>query len=132
MFSVPAARLGIGYSADYIKMLADIIGPSCTKEMLYTARRYNAEEALGMGLVNRILPKAELEDTIRDYATSMAANAPLTQRATKIIVSDMLKAEADQNPKKSAQAIADCMDSEDFKNARRAFMEKKKPVFTGR
>ena len=65
LFSVPAARLGVGYDAGYVKLLVDIIGPSCTKEMLYTARRYKADEALAMGLVNRIHPKAELDRRAR-------------------------------------------------------------------
>lgn len=132
LFSVPAARLGVGYSTPFVKLLADLIGPSRAKEFLYTARRYSAQEAYEMGLVNRIVPKAELEDTVRSYAEDMAQNAPLTQRATKIVMGELLKPEAERDMEKCERAVGDCFDSEDFKNARRAFMEKQKPVFTGR
>lgn len=132
LFSVPAARLGVGYSTPFIKLLSDIIGPSRTKEFLYTARRYSAEEAYQMGLVNRIIPKTELEATVRAYAEDMTQNAPLTQRAAKIVMSELLKEEGKRDPEKCERAIAACFDSEDFKGARRAFMEKRKPVFTGR
>ncbi len=132
VFSVPAARLGVGYSAAFVKLLADLIGPSRAKEFLYTARRYSADEAYAMGLVNRVIPKAELEDTVRAYAEDMARNAPLTQRATKIIFAELLKPESKRDMEKCERAVAACFDSEDFKNARRAFMKKRKPVFNGR
>lgn len=131
LFSVPAARLGVGYSTAFVKLLSDLIGPSRAKEFLYTARRYSAEEAYEMGLVNRIIPKAELENTVRTYAQEMAQNAPLTQRATKIIMGELLKPESTRDMEKCERAVGDCFDSEDFKNARRAFMEKRKPVFNG-
>ena len=130
LFSVPAARLGVGYDAGYVKLLVDIIGPSRTKDMLYTARRYEADEALVMGLVNRVHPKADLEDAVKADAAPMAGNAPLTQRAAKVTVNDVLK--PDHDPVRVQQVIDDCMNSEDFRNARRAFMAKEKPVFEGK
>jgi enoyl-CoA hydratase len=129
VYGIPAARLGIGYSADFIKLLADLVGPSRAKEFLYTARRYPAAEAHAMGLLNRLLPTAELEAFVADYAAGMAQNAPLTQRAAKIVVSELLSGADGQRGRK---AVADCANSEDFQNARRAFMEKRKPVFRGR
>lgn len=130
VFCVPAARLGIGYSADFVKLLADLVGPAVAKEFLYTARRYPAEEARAIGLVNRVVPSAELDDFIKDYADGIAGNAPLTQRAAKIVISELLKETPDAE--RSARAVAACADSEDFRNARRAFMEKRKPIFEGR
>ncbi len=129
VFAVPAARLGIGYSADFIKLLADLVGPSHAKEFLYTARRYPAAEAHAIGLVNRLAPAAGLEAFVAGYAADMAAQAPLTQRATKVVVSELL---AGSDGARGRQAVADCADSEDFRDARRAFMEKRKPVFRGR
>lgn len=131
VFGVPAARLGIGYSYDFIKLLADLVGPSRAKEFLYTARRYTAEEAHAIGLVNRVVPAAELEPFVKDYCDGMAANAPLTQRATKIVVSELLGDEG-RDRSRGRKAVADCADSEDFRDARRAFLEKRKPVFRGR
>jgi enoyl-CoA hydratase len=130
LFAIPAARLGIGYGTDYVKLLADLVGPSFAKEFLYTARRYPAEEARAIGLVNRIAPAAELEAYVRDYALSMAANAPLTQRAAKIVVAELYRGAGEGA--RGAAAVAACADSEDFRDARRAFMEKRKPVFRGK
>ncbi len=129
VYGVPAARLGIGYSADFIKLLADLVGPSRAKEFLYTARRYSSQEAYEIGLLNRVIPTAELESYIAEYAAGIAANAPLTQRATKIVVSELL---AGGDGKRGREAVAVCANSEDFRDARRAFMEKRKPVFNGR
>ncbi len=131
VYGIPAARLGIGYSADFIKLLADLVGPSCAKEFLYTARRYSSAEAHAVGLLNRVVPTAELEAFVAEYAAGMAANAPLTQRATKIVVSELL-ADPDRDGARGRKAVADCANSEDFRDARRAFMEKRKPVFHGR
>ena len=131
VYGIPAARLGIGYSADFIKLLADLVGPSRAKEFLYTARRYSPAEAYDMGLLNRVVPTEELESYVTEYATSMAAQAPLTQRATKIVVSELL-ADPERDGARGRKAVADCANSEDFRDARRAFMEKRKPVFHGR
>jgi enoyl-CoA hydratase/carnithine racemase len=131
VYGIPAARLGIGYSADFIKLLADLVGPSYAKEFLYTARRYSSAEAYEIGLLNRVIPTADLEAYVTEYAANMAANAPLTQRATKIVVSELL-ADPDRDGKRGRKAVADCANSEDFRDARRAFMEKRKPVFHGR
>ena len=132
IFSVPASRLGVGYSHDFIKLLADLVGPARTKEILYTAQRYTAAEALAMGLVNQVVPNADLESTVRAMAETIAENAPLTVRATKIVVSELLKDEATRDNARGKRAVNDCFDSEDFKEGRQAFAEKRKPVFTGR
>ena len=131
VFGVPAARLGIGYSADFIKLLADLVGPSYAKEFLYTARRYPSAEAHAIGLVNRVVPTAELDAFVLEYAHSMAGNAPLTQRATKIVISELLNDDGKERAR-GRKAVADCANSEDFRDARRAFLEKRKPVFHGK
>jgi len=131
-FAIPAARLGVGYSHDYVKFVMDIIGPARTKEVLFTARRYDASEAMAMGLVNRVFTVGDLEDETRRYAEGIAANAPLTVKAAKIAVAELSKPETERDIAKCKQAVAACMDSEDFRNARRAFMAKEKPVFEGR
>jgi enoyl-CoA hydratase len=130
-FSIPAARLGVGYSGEFTKLLLDLVGPSTTREILYTARRYDADEAQALRLVNRIVTPAELEDFTRDYCLAMAENAPLTQRAAKLVVAELL---AGTHVEGSAgyRAVMACAESEDFRNAPRAFLEKRKPEFKGR
>lgn len=130
LFSVPAARLGVGYTHYFIKLLADLVGPAKTKEILYTARRYGPDEALAMGLINQVVPLGELESTVHSMAEGIAENAPLTVRASKIVVAELLKGDA-WDRDKCNRAIADCFDSEDFKEGRKAFAEKRKPEFTG-
>src|ERR1700677_3718606 len=83
-FAIPAARLGLGYGFGGVKALIDVVGPSIAKEILFTARQFSAEEALRVGLVNRVAPAAELEALVRDYAAMIGANAPLTLRAAKL------------------------------------------------
>lgn len=130
-FAIPAARLGVGYSGEFTSLLIDLVGASATKEILFTARRYDADEAHGMGLINRVVLPAELEAFTRDYCATMAENAPLTLRAAKIVVAELLSGgHVDGSP--GHRAIAACAESEDFRNAPRAFLEKRKPVFTGR
>jgi enoyl-CoA hydratase len=132
LFAIPAARLGIGYRVDFTRRITDLIGPACIKEMLYSARRYDAEEALALRLVNRVIAKAELDDYVAEFAATIANNAPLSVRATKVVVTELMKDPAQRDMDSCAAVIAACSDSEDFKNARRAFMEKRKPVFAGK
>jgi len=132
LFAVPAARLGVGYRAEFVKMLLDLVGPAKAKEILYAVKRFPAAEARAMGLVNQVTPVDNLEGVVKKYAHSMTENAPLSLRAAKVIVNELLKDESARDNQKLHQVVTDCADSEDFKNARRAFMAKEKPVFTGR
>ena len=92
-FAVPAAKLGLGYGHAGVKRLMDVVGPSFTKEIFYTARQFNAEEAKTMGLINRVVPNAELESYVKKYAETIAGNAPLTIKALKTVVGELLKDE---------------------------------------
>src|SRR6266581_8490481 len=92
-FGIPAAKLGLGYAYDGIKKLIDLVGPAYAREIFYTARQFSAEEALGMGLINRLVPEGELESYVKNYCDMIAANAPLTIRAAKQIVREVLKDE---------------------------------------
>jgi enoyl-CoA hydratase/carnithine racemase len=131
-FGIPAARLSLGYGYDGMRKLTDLVGPSCAKEILFTARRYSAAEALQMGLINRVLPVAELESHVRELATTIAGNAPLTIRAAKTIVGEIVKDPADRDMAACKRVAQACVASNDYVEGRRAFMEKRKPVFNGR
>jgi len=131
-FGVPAAKLGLGYRFDGLKKLVDLVGPSFAKEIFYTARQFTAAEAHQMGLVNRVLPDAELESYVKDYADTIAGNAPLTVDAVKFIVKQVATDESQRDLKKADAMVKACFDSNDYKEGRKAFMEKRKPVFTGR
>lgn len=130
-FAVPAAKLSLGYRYSGVKKLVDVVGPSYAKEIFYTARQFTAQEAKEMGLVNRVLPDGELESYVANYADTIAGNAPLTVDSIKFIVNDVLKDAADRDMAKSEAMVQACFASKDYIEGRQAFMEKRKPKFTG-
>jgi enoyl-CoA hydratase len=132
-FGIPAARLGLGYHYKGMEKLMSLIGPSCTKELFFTARTdFTAQDALRMGLVNQVVPKADLERFTRDYALTMSRNAPLTQRSAKASVEQLLKPEAQRDYALLDKLIKDCFDSQDYQEGVKAFSEKRRPQFQGR
>jgi enoyl-CoA hydratase len=132
-FGIPAARLGLGYHYKGMEKLMSLIGPSYTKELFFTARTdFSAQDALRMGLVNQVVPKADLERFTRDYAHTMSRNAPLTQRSAKASVEQLLKPEAQRDYALLDKLIKDCFDSQDYQEGVKAFSEKRRPQFQGR
>ena len=130
-FAVPAAKLGLGYGYTGIKRLSDIVRPAFTKEIFFTARQFDATEAQAMGLVNRVVPKDELETYVRDYAAMIVGNAPLTVDSVKYIVGEAAKDESERNIARCTELVNQCFASNDYAEGRKAFMEKRKPAFTG-
>ncbi len=130
-FGIPAAKLGLGYGYHALRPLVALVGPSFAKEILFTARRFSAEEAYGMGLINRVLPRGELDGYIKEYTHTMAGNAPLTIKACKRIVGEIVKDPAERDLELCQRLVDECFGSSDYKEGRTAFMEKRKPEFRG-
>jgi len=131
LFSVPAARLGLAYPFNALKALTDAVGGAYAKEILFTARRYTAAEAMVMRLINRAVPAGDLEAAVAEWTAMIADNAPLTVQASKVAV-DAVPSSAGGDLDAVEAAAQAALDSEDYREGRRAFMEKRRPVFTGR
>jgi len=131
-FGVPAARLGLGYRASGINKLVATVGPAYAKEIFFTARHFTADEAERMGLVNRVVPVAELEDYVRSYCATIADNAPLTMLAVKRTVHEIGKLPEHVDRELCDRLVKACFASEDYREGRTAFMEKRRPQFKGR
>jgi enoyl-CoA hydratase len=131
-FGIPAAKLGIAYGYDGLKHLVSLVGPSWSRLLLYTGMRIDAAEAERIGLVDRMVDDADLWNATCEIARTISDNAPLAVQAAKITIAQVLK-DADQRDMAAIKAIGTaCMDSEDFREGRRAFMEKRKPHFKGK
>jgi enoyl-CoA hydratase/carnithine racemase len=131
-FAIPAARLGLGYGFDGLKTLADLVGPSYAKEIMFTARQFDAQEALRIGLVNKVTSSGDLEAVVRDYAAMIGQNAPLTVKAAKMAVREAMKDPDRRQLDEVTKAIDACFQSQDYTEGRTAFMEKRSPVFQGK
>ncbi len=131
-FGIPAAKLGLGYGYDALEPLVGLIGPTRAKEILFTARQFNAAEAYDMGLINRVLTRDELDGFVNEYTETIAGNAPLTIKACKRIIAEVAKELEDRDLDLCTRLVDDCYASRDYEEGRRAFMEKRRPEFQGK
>jgi enoyl-CoA hydratase len=130
-FAVPAARLGLGYPLAGVAALADVVGAAGAAEILFSARRLNAEEALRLGLVNRVVPVADLAAAVDDLARQIAANAPLTVAACKAALRELGRPVERRDVERVATMVEACFRSEDYREGQRAFAERRPPEFRG-
>ena len=130
-FALPAAKLGLGYGYKGLRRYIETIGPVATKEIFYTARQLTSAEALRWNIVNRVVADDALETTVMEIANTIADNAPMTIATIKQSTIEVLKDADKQDIAKCDAMVAACFASNDYKEGRKAFMEKRKPQFTG-
>jgi enoyl-CoA hydratase/carnithine racemase len=131
-FGVPAARLGLAYNVEGHKRLLETVGHAHAREIMFLGRRYQADAALAMGLVHQVLPDGALEGFVAEVLQTLAENAPLSIANTKTILEEYVKSVGAPDAARMRAAIERCARREDYKEGRRAFMEKRKPNFKGR
>jgi len=131
-FGIPIARtLGNCLSAASYGRLVDLMGPSRVKDLMFTGRLMDATEAHAAGLIARLVSLDEIERVTRGLALEIAANAPLTLRATKELIR-RLAAKRRLVPGDDADIVEMCYTSSDFREGVTAFLAKRKPQWTGR
>ncbi len=132
VFRMPAARLGLGYGYSGIKRFVDLIGPANTSDLFFSARRFDAADAYHMGFVNRVFPVDGLDAGLAEYLALLTDNAPLTMAEVKFAVRQTVASDSARDLKTLQKMIDRCFDSEDYREGRTAFMEKRVPKFKGR
>ncbi len=130
-FGIPAAKLSIAYGFDMVRALVDLVGPAHAHMILMSGERFDAAEAERIGLVNKVVPVDQLEATVAKLTATLAGNAPLSLKTNKATVKAVCADRSDRDMAKIKMAMSACFDSNDYKEGRRAFMEKRKPAFTG-
>ena len=130
-FAMPAAKLSLGYPLSSIKRLFDVMGPGMAKHFMFTAEKISASEALACGLVQKLVSEDSIDSYVKDYALNIANNAPLTIKAMKQIGIEISKNSDERDLLLCEKLASACFDSEDYKEGRKAFMEKRKPNFQG-
>ena len=130
---MPPAKLGILYGLGGMSRLVSLVGPAAAKELLLSAELVDAERALAIGLVGRVVPAERLDEEVDRYVEAVVGNAPLSVEASKLVVN--LIADAVELSPGAAELAAEAnrrvWASEDSKEGPRAFRERRAPRFTG-
>jgi enoyl-CoA hydratase/carnithine racemase len=130
-FGLSAARLGIAYPPDLVRRLMTLVGPANARMLLYTGATIDAREAERIGLINRAVPDEDLSEAVVELARTIADNAPLSVAAAKVTITEMAKNESARDLKAVERGIAACLESEDYREGRTAFLDKRAPRFSG-
>lgn len=130
-FRMPAARLGLGYNFTGINRFVQLLGAANTSDIFFSARKFGAADALAMGFLNRVVPVADLDREVAAYCELLVENAPLTMAAAKFAIRQTGMDPAAREMEQLARMLETCFNSEDYREGRRAFMEKRKPKFQG-
>lgn len=127
-FGITPAKLGVGYSRHDTAQLVEKVGPARAKDILFSGRLLNADEALRIGLIDRIAPAGEVVEQTQDYAASLAELSQTSIRTAKAIINGLTDPDGADFPRLDRMA-ADAFEGEDFREGYRAFLEKRKPRF---
>jgi enoyl-CoA hydratase len=131
-FRMPAARLGLGYTFKGVNRFVQVLGEANTADLFYSARMFDAAEAYHMGFVRRVVPLASFDAEVAEYLKMVSENAPLTVASAKFSISQTREDAAGRDLKRADRMVAACFNSEDYREGRTAFMEKRTPNFKGR
>lgn len=131
-FGIPAAKLNIIYPVNSVGQLVDLVGPAWAKDILFSARTLDDREALAIGLIQRLVPTADLERVTYDYLRMVAENAPLSVRGSKLTVDLYLEGLDETRRARIRELSMEAFESQDYKEGTRAFLEKRAPRFQGR
>ena len=130
-FRMPAGRLGLGYNVVGVRRFLQVLGLQNTLDIFFSARIFDAADALRMGFVTRAEPVATFDEAVDAWCRDVAGNAPLTLRALKQTTNALIRDPDDRDMAAVVSAIAACYASADYREGARAFLEKRPPAFKG-
>jgi enoyl-CoA hydratase/carnithine racemase len=131
-FGIPAAKLGLAYNVEGHKRLVETVGHARAREIMFLGRRYSAQEAMAMGMVHQVFADRDLESSVEKILQTLIANAPLSIANSKTIIEEFVKSSGSPDEAIMRAAMERCAKSADYEEGRKAFMEKRKPLFTGK